>query len=104
MKQYPGIELPASTPFISATLKKRNFDIGQFFGNLPSWALFAYIDVAGMLLVGLGTWIGNLWSKMGVGPSESSISTAVGAILGLLAFILGFTFFPSSPRYPGAAS
>lgn len=73
--------------------------IGIWIGQLPLW-LF-YVITAGIvffsILAGFG--IGRNFRKRNKGESEAPIGTIVGAMLGLLAFILAFTFGMASSRF-----
>jgi len=53
----------------------------------------------GFLFSNLGSWVARSRVKKGVQEPEAVISSAVGAMLGLLAFILGFTFSNTSSRF-----
>jgi hypothetical protein len=77
----------------------RNQDVGQFFSSMSPWALFAFIVILCILVMWGGAWIGHLRFLRGITEPEGPISTAVGSILGLLAFLLGFTFSLTWSRY-----
>ena len=67
-------------------------DIGGFFSALNPWVLFALIVICYMVVMLLGGYLGRLRMMAGIKEPETSMETAVAAVLGLLAFILGFTF------------
>ena len=67
-------------------------DIGGLFSSLNPWVLFAIIVVCYMLVMLLGGYLGRVRMMAGIKEPETSMETAVAAVLGLLAFILGFTF------------
>jgi hypothetical protein len=69
-----------------------HYDIGTFFSSMKSTVLFAVIVSIYMLIILLGAYIGQVRLSNGVKESQASIDTAVAAVLGLLAFLLGFTF------------
>ncbi|WP_449580843.1 bestrophin-like domain [Pontibacter ruber] len=73
--------------------------IGKFFGSIPAWALFLIIVLACVVIDNLGAWIGHLRYLSGRGEPEQYLNTAVGSILGLLAFMLGFTFSLTWTRF-----
>lgn len=66
--------------------------IGQFFSSIPAWALFIIVVLACIVIAGIGAWFGHVRYQTGYRESEQHLGTAVAAILGLLAFMLGFTF------------
>jgi predicted nucleic acid-binding protein len=68
------------------------YDIGTFFSSMKSAVLFVVIVSIYMLIILLGAYIGQVRLHNGVKESQASIDTAVAAVLGLLAFLLGFTF------------
>ena len=67
-------------------------DIGGLFSSLNPWVLFAIIVVCYMLVMLLGGYLGRVRMMAGIKEPETSMETAAAAVLGLLAFILGFTF------------
>lgn len=97
--QNHSIKISTTNSSIHTESKGWSINIGRLFTALSPWPLFALVVVACMLLTGLGTWVGYLRFLTGVELSESTIDTAVGAILGLLAFILGFTFSLTWSRF-----
>jgi len=84
---------------IGNELKNRNYDIGRFFGMLPTWALYVFIVLVSVGVIALGAWIGYIRYQSGLREPEAPIDTAVAAILGLLAFMLGFTFSLTWSRF-----
>lgn len=74
-------------------------DIASFFTSIPSWALFGFIVVIGVLTTELGSFVGRRKFQSGKKEPEAPIGTAVSAVLGLLAFMLGFTFSITSSRF-----
>jgi uncharacterized protein YneF (UPF0154 family) len=73
--------------------------IGAVISALPSWALFVLVMVVCVLAAELGAWMAKRRAKKGIKDPEAPIGTAVGAILGLLAFMLGFTFSLTESRF-----
>ena len=67
--------------------------------SLPSLVLFFLVVVIGMLASLAGTWISGKRTLKGVKETETVIDSSVAAILGLLAFMLGFTFSLSASRF-----
>ena len=74
-------------------------DIATFFTSVPSWALFGLIVIIGMLFTEIGSWLGRRKFASGVKEPDAPIGTAVSAVLGLLAFMLGFTFSITAARF-----
>ena len=74
-------------------------DIAGFFYSLPSWVLFTFFVIVGILTTELGSFIGRRRFNQGKKEPAAPIGTAVSAILGLLAFMLGFTFSITASRY-----
>ena len=66
---------------------------------MPSWALFGLILVIGMLTTELGSFFGRRKFNSGQKVAEAPLGTAVSAVLGLLAFMLGFTFSITAARF-----
>lgn len=75
--------------------------IGLLITDLPSWALFILIVIIGVLVAKAGVHIALRRAKKGIKIKEveATIGTDVGAMLALLAFILGFTFSITSSRF-----
>jgi len=74
---------------------------GYLFSILPLWAIYIGIVLIIILSVRGGIAFAR-WRKKHIGKEDdSSINTLVGATLGLLAFMLAFTFNLSSNRFDG---
>jgi len=82
-----------------AELKKRSPDIGKLMSSLPAWALFAVIVNGFTLLIGLGIFIGYQRFSAGNQQPDAPLETALGAVLGLLAFMLAFAFSSTWTRF-----
>ena len=67
--------------------------------SIPSWALFGFLVLIGILANQAGFWWGRRQNETGLKESTAHIGTAVSAILGLLSFMLGFTFSTTSSRF-----
>jgi hypothetical protein len=67
--------------------------------TIPLWLLFIIGAAIVMLAIETGWRIGNFMRKRTHEEKEMSISAAVGATLGLLAFLLAFTFDMAATRY-----
>ena len=74
-------------------------DIATFFTSVPSWLLLGVIVIIGMLFTELGSWLGRRKFANGIKEPAAPVGTAVSAILGLLAFMLGFTFSLTASRF-----
>jgi cytochrome bd-type quinol oxidase subunit 2 len=79
--------------------KKNRFMNDHLFSTLPLWVI--YIIIVSIILSSVRSGIAFAqWRKKRVKhEDESSINTLVGSTLGLLAFILAFTFSLSSSRF-----
>ena len=66
---------------------------------LPIWVLFLVTAVLVVLAVEIGFRLGKLVRSRSSEERESPVSAIAGAILGLLAFMLAFTFSIASERY-----
>jgi hypothetical protein len=73
-------------------VKSRNQTISRFLGSMRPGVLFVFIVISNLLIVSLGTFIGYERLLAGHRPPETPIETAVAAVLGLLSFMLAFTF------------
>ena len=76
----------------SLSSEEQKKDIGGLFSSLNPWVLFSIIVFCYMLVMLLGGYLGRVRMMAGITEPETSMETAVAAVLGLLAFILGFTF------------
>ena len=77
---------------------KKRTDIGSFFSSMPAWALFAVIVISYTLIMGLGNYIGYQQFLSGH-RQPSPTDAAVGSVLALLAFLLGFAFSSTWTRF-----
>jgi len=66
---------------------------------LPIWLLFLVSAALVVLAVEIGFRLGNIVRRRSSEERESPVSAIAGAILGLLAFMLAFTFSIASERY-----
>ena len=73
--------------------------IGLLINALPAWALFLLIVMICMLSAKAGTKVAQHRVREGKKEPDAPVGTAVGAILGLLAFMLGFTFSLTESRF-----
>src|SRR3954470_20827177 len=67
--------------------------------SLPYWILFIIVTSIGMLTAEAGSWLHSVRQKKGIVDKDGSSGSLIGAMLGLLAFILGFTFSITASRY-----
>jgi hypothetical protein len=74
-------------------------DIGNFISALRPLLLFLIIVAVYMLIITLGAYIGHQKLVSGIKEPETAIETTVASVLGLLAFILGFTFSLTWTRF-----
>src|SRR5678809_10281 len=88
MEHAHDINVQVDSPLVEDSKK----DIGGLFSSLNPWVLFAGVVVCYMVVMLLGGDLGRVRMMAGIKEPETSMETAVAAVLGLLAFILGFTF------------
>ena len=74
-------------------------DVANILTSMPSHLLFVVVVTGGMLCSWAGRWLSAKRYEMGLKEPTTSTSTVVGAILGLSAFMLGFTFSLTSARF-----
>ena len=66
---------------------------------LPLWGLFAATVVIVLLSIEAGYWLGQYRRRRSEEEKEGPVGAIVGATLGLLAFILAFTFSLAASRF-----
>lgn len=66
---------------------------------IPIWALIVCVVLAGIIAEELGSRLGHLRSQRSGKESDSRLGGMVGAELGLLAFLLAFTFGMAASRF-----
>lgn len=66
---------------------------------LPFWAFIACVATGILLCIEIGFRIGKQRCKLGEPESAAPLGTIVGSILGLLAFMLAFTFSLAASRF-----
>lgn len=69
------------------------------FDNLSLWGMFAYILIVILVAVEVGYLLGKLRRDRPEREKDASVSAMVGATLGLLAFMLAFTFGLAASRF-----
>lgn len=87
-----------------AEIKTRNQNIGNFFGSMPPGALFMLMVICYLVIEWGGFWLGYHRFLKGVEEPGSPIETVVASILGLLAFMLAFTFSLTWSRFANSNS
>src|SRR4051794_8533213 len=73
--------------------------IGHLVTTLPSWILFGVIVAVCVIFSEVGALIGIKRKAIKPNEPDNVIGAAVGAMLGLLAFMLGFTFSLTEARF-----
>jgi hypothetical protein len=73
--------------------------IGSLIASTPYWAFFLVIVAVCMLAAEAGVILAKRRQARGIKDPEIPVSTAVGAILGLLAFMLAFNFSITQARF-----
>ena len=71
----------------------------ELLDTLPLWGLFTAILFVILISVECGYWLGKYRRRRHEEEKEASLGTMVGATLGLLAFILAFTFGLAAARF-----
>lgn len=74
-------------------------DFGQLINLLPLWLLFLLTTCLSLLATAAGTWLAVLALRYETKEPEAPLGSLVGAVLGLLAFILAFTFGMTGARF-----
>ena len=72
---------------------------GDFLRIMPLWTVFVFTILVVLISVILGYRIGNYTYRKSKGEKQSSTGSIVGASLGLLAFMLAFTFSIAADRF-----
>ncbi|HML74779.1 MAG TPA: hypothetical protein PKB02_09815 [Anaerohalosphaeraceae bacterium] len=67
--------------------------------GIPLWGIFILAIVTVLASIGIGTLLGRHRRTLPDHESESSLGTIIGAMLGLLAFMLAFTFGMAADRF-----
>src|SRR5215203_2869209 len=83
----------------SADKEDAKKDIGFFFSSIRPWFLFGAVVIFYVGVILIGGYLGRNRFLSGINEPEPSIETAVASVLGLLAFILGFTFSLTWSRF-----
>lgn len=74
-------------------------DVAASLTSLSPWVLFVLLVVFCVLAAETGSMVARRRVTKGVKEPEAPMGTAVGAMLGLLAFMLGFTFSLTASRF-----
>lgn len=70
-----------------------------FMDMLPLWAFAALLVATSFATIELGVWLGTRRRKAAEHEESGPVGTVVGATLGLLAFLLAFTFGIAASRF-----
>lgn len=73
--------------------------MATFITYLPWWILFILTFCIGLVAAEAGVRVVKRRERKGITEKESSVGSLVGAMLALLAFMLGFTFSITASRY-----
>jgi hypothetical protein len=71
----------------------------DFLDSIPLWAMFGATVLLVLVATEVGFWAGQLRSKKAYEHNEAQITAMTGAHLGLLAFILAFSFGMAASHY-----
>src|SRR5688572_5151648 len=74
-------------------------DVALLITSLHPWVLFLLTTILGVLIAEVGVWLARRSKEKEKKEGEASPGTLVGAMLALLAFMLGFTFSITSSRF-----
>lgn len=74
-------------------------DLAHFITSINPWILFGLVVLFCVLCAEAGALIAHLMVRKGIKEPEAAVGTAVGAMLGLLAFMLGFNFSITASRF-----
>ena len=74
-------------------------DLGQMFHQIPLWLFYAVTVAIVMFSVVCGLLMGRTIRQRGIDEKEAPIGAIVGAMLGLLAFILALSFSMAATRF-----
>ncbi|MCU7549396.1 hypothetical protein OCK74_09740 [Chitinophagaceae bacterium LB-8] len=74
-------------------------NITSFINFMPSWMLFILIIIVGMLIAEAGAYIAGKRLQKGEKEPDTPVNSALGAMLALLGFMLGFTFSITANRF-----
>ncbi len=73
--------------------------VTQMLDGLPLWGLFLGTVAVVLVAVEAGFWLGHVRQRQSNPEKEAPVGTIVAATLGLLAFILAFTFSLAASRF-----
>jgi hypothetical protein len=74
-------------------------DFAEFITSTNPWILFGLVVVFCVLCAEAGSLVAHFRIRKGIKEPEAAVGTAVGAMLGLLAFMLGFNFSITASRF-----
>jgi len=72
---------------------------GFFFTMVPLWAFSLLVILLTLLAIEAGHWLGARRRRLAEHESESAVGIIVGAVLGLLAFVIALTFGAAGGRF-----
>src|SRR4051812_30741785 len=73
--------------------------MSPFISSLPYWVFFLLVFVCGISAAEAGGWVTRRNERKGIIEKQGTLGSLMGALLGLLAFMLGLTFSITSARY-----
>jgi len=73
--------------------------MATFVTSLPSWVLLILTFGIGLCSAEAGVWLVKRREKKGLKDKDAAVGSLLGAMLALLAFMLGFTFSITASRY-----
>ncbi|SEA14525.1 hypothetical protein [Microbulbifer marinus] len=74
-------------------------NLSDFFHTLPLLIIYVWSVLLVLCSLGAGVWLGRRYLRSHREVKDSSVGSAIAATLGLLAFLLAFTFNMTADRY-----
>jgi ABC-type nitrate/sulfonate/bicarbonate transport system substrate-binding protein len=74
-------------------------EYSRLFDSVPIGAVYAFMVVIALLAIEFGLWFGTRGKKHLDSPSLQPIATVVGAVLGMMAFVIALTFSSANTRF-----
>ncbi|MBW2495355.1 MAG: ABC transporter substrate-binding protein, partial [Deltaproteobacteria bacterium] len=78
---------------------KADTDDGHTFDRVPLWVAFTFMVAIALLAIELGFWLGRRSQKKLVNEPVRPVATVVGAVLGMMAFVIALTFGSANSRF-----
>ena len=99
LKRYSAVILTFGLLLVSVAASSQDADDGISILTLPIWLVYTLTVLFVIASIRLGSWISSRKKKTTEQKTDPTITSVSGALMGLLAFILAFTFNISMGRY-----